>query len=207
MKFRITFFLVAVLLALQTVFGQHTKDVFGNRKEVYFSFQVHSKNEINSLTQLISIDNVRNDTVWAYANMNQFLKFSQMGYDIFLLPHPGDAPGVVMSDDLISPDLTTWSFYPTYPDYVNYMNLFQSTYPNICKVETIATLASGRKLLAVKISDNVATDEAEPEFLYTSSIHGDELTGYVLMLHLIEYLLSNYGTLSEVTDLVNNMEI
>jgi carboxypeptidase D len=40
------------------------------------------------------------------------------------------------------------------------------------------------------------TDEYEPEFMYTSTMHGDETVGYVLMLRLIDYLLTNYGNQS-----------
>src|SRR5690606_13693325 len=54
---------------------------------------------------------------------------------------------------------------------------------------------------------NVSQNEAEPEFFYTSSMHGDELAGYPLMLRLIDYLLTNYGTNSEVTNIVNSTQI
>ncbi|MDP3831550.1 MAG: M14 family zinc carboxypeptidase, partial [Ignavibacteriaceae bacterium] len=49
--------------------------------------------------------------------------------------------------------------------------------------------------------------EEEPRAQYSSTLHGDETTGYVLMLRLIDYLLSNYGTDTKVTNLVNNLEI
>jgi PKD repeat protein len=38
-------------------------------------------------------------------------------------------------------------------------------------------------------------------------MHGDEIAGYVGMLHYIEYLLSNYGSDARVTSMVNSMEI
>jgi PKD repeat protein len=38
-------------------------------------------------------------------------------------------------------------------------------------------------------------------------MHGDEVTGYVLMLRYIDYLLSNYGTNERITHLLDNMEI
>lgn len=38
-------------------------------------------------------------------------------------------------------------------------------------------------------------------------MHGDELTGYVLMLQFIDYLLSNYGTDPRVTNLVDGIDI
>ena len=53
----------------------------------------------------------------------------------------------------------------------------------------------------------MSQDEAEPQVLYTSSMHGDETTGYVLLLRLIDYFTSHYGTDAEVTDMINGMEI
>ncbi len=40
----------------------------------------------------------------------------------------------------------------------------------------------------------------KPAVLLTSTIHGDEPLGYVLLLSLIETLLSQYGTNAEITD-------
>jgi len=192
--------LIFGLAAIQSIFAQ-------NRKEYYFSFPVHTRSEIDAVSGLISIDNVRNDTVWAYANQEQFLKFCAGGYDINLLPAPGYNPDVEMREyGMLSPS-ATWNYYPTYAAYESLMTQFQSNYPGLCHVSVLTTLSSGRKIMMAKISDNVASDEPEPEVLYTSSIHGDETTGYILMLHLIDYLLANYGSNAEVTDLVNNLEI
>ena len=200
MNFKATLLAILGILCFQFSHAQQPK-------ELYFSFPLHSRDEIESITKQVSIDNVRNDTVWAYASMEKFVKFAKLGYKITILPSPGYVPDVVMKDNIILSPTTTWNYYPTYDAYESLMAQFQTNYPGICQVTTIATLASGRKLIVAKISDNVATDETEPEVFLTSSMHGDEVTGYVLMLHLIDYLLSNYGTNSEVTDLVNNMEI
>ena len=66
---------------------------------------------------------------------------------------------------------------------------------------------SGREILIVQISDNVGVKENEPSFLYTSSMHGDELSGYVLSLRLIDYLLNNYGDNNKVTHLIDEIDI
>jgi hypothetical protein len=87
------------------------------------------------------------------------------------------------------------------------MKKFESNHPNLCKLDTIGTSVLGRKLYVIKISDNVDKDEAESEFFYTSTMHGDETTGYILMLRIIDYLLTNYGTDERVTNLVNNVAI
>ncbi len=91
--------------------------------------------------------------------------------------------------------------------YVAMMNAFETNYPGLCDVFSIGTTVNGRQLLVAKISDNVVTDEAEPEFFYTSTMHGDEITGYVLMLRLIDSLLTAYSTSPRIANLVNNIEI
>lgn len=207
MKLRTTLIITTFLLAGFMLQGQEIPEVLKKRNEIYFSFEVKSHDEINALSGLISIDNVQGTKVRAYANTRQYLEFVKMGYKISPLPAPGDGPGVVMNGNGIYSPLTTWDNYPTYPAYESLMAGFQAAYPALCHLDTIATLASGRRLLVLKISDNVATDEGEPEFFYSSSMHGDETTGYVSMLHLADYLLSNYGTDPQATDIINTMEI
>lgn len=194
---------------ITSIYSQNTKEVnkaleYLNKKgEVYFSFKVNQVLELQKLSQIISIDNVKDKTVWAYANKKEFELFLEQSIPFEVLPHPGDAPAQMFDGKGI------WDFdtYPTYAQYETMMQTFATTYPNICKLDTIGILASGRKLLAIKISDNVQQDEAEPEFLFSGTIHGDETTGYVLLLRLINYLATNYGTNTQVTNIVNNIEL
>ena len=67
-------------------------------------------------------------------------------------------------------------------------------YPSLCRLDTIGTSINGKLVLALKISDNPAEDETEPEVFYSSTMHGDETGGYVLMLRLADYLLKNYNS-------------
>jgi PKD repeat protein len=179
--------------------------VLKDRGEVYFSFNISSHNELETLTRVLSIDNVKGNTVYAYANIHEFFDFLKYGYDIQVLTPPSLLTEVEMSPGTDQP--LSWDYYPTYTNYENIMSQFVTDHPDIAQLITIGTLSSGRKLLAIKITDNPSIQENEPEFLYTSSIHGDETTGYILMLHLIDYLLTNYGVNDQVTNLVNNIEI
>ncbi len=194
-------------LTSPSVTNQTTDQLFSGKIERYFRFQIHNKKEISKLTRIISIDNIKGDTVWAYASRKQFPGFLELGYEYQVLPNPGDLIHPRMLDNVNIKDRTTWDFYPTYTAYLSLMAQFQANYPTLCKIDTIGVTNDGRLLLAAKISDNVATDEGEAEFFYTSSMHGDETTGYVLMLHLMDYLLLNYGTNSRVTNMLNNTEI
>jgi len=201
----------ALIPVLMTLFhpavAQDLDSIFRGRSEVYFSFRISSAKDIHDLTKIVSIDRVDGLNVYAYANRKEFPVFLQTGLPYQLLTYPGSQSRVQMRGKVNLREITDWDFYPTYDAYVDLMHQFQNDYPALCKLVEIGTLSSGRKLLAVKISDNVNTREAEPQFLYSSSMHGNEITGYVLMLHLIDYLLSNYGTDPQVTFLIDNVEI
>lgn len=104
--------------------------------------------------------------------------------------------------------MENFDLYPSYDVYLQMMERFAEEHPDICKLIEIGKSVENRKLLAVKISDNVDDEEYfEPEFLYSSTIHGDELCGFNLMLRLINDLLTNYGSDSYLTWLVNNVQI
>ncbi|QQS37525.1 MAG: T9SS type A sorting domain-containing protein [Ignavibacteriales bacterium] len=204
------FFLFVILLfsfsSIHFTFAQNIVDeIFKDKTEIYFNFNVADKWEINSLTKVISIDEVNGAEVYAYANRKEFTEFLKLNYNYKILPHPGTLINPEMSDDI--DEIAEWDSYPTYDAYVNMMNMFSINYPGICKIVDAGTTIQGRKILFAVISDNVMIHEAEPQFMFSSSMHGDETTGYVLMLRLIDSLLSTYSTDARINNLVNNLEI
>jgi len=176
-----------------------------DRPEKYFRFQIKSRDELQNITRLISIDNVQGDTVYAYANKRELAEFQKLGKTIEFLTAPGLKYKPRMSESVKG--IALWDSYPTYDAYVAMMSQFAKDYPDICRIDSIGASVNGRAILFAKISDNVNSDEAEPEVLYTSTMHGDETTGYVLMLRLIDYLLTNYQSDAQVSNLVDNLEI
>src|SRR5258705_6152105 len=58
----------------------------------------------------------------------------------------------------------------------------------------------------VKISDNVATDENEPEVLFDAHQHAREHLTVEMALYIMHLLVDNYGTDSRITNLVNGRE-
>lgn len=172
--------------------------------ENYIQFNIESRSEIEVVTKIVSIDNVKDLTVFAYATGEQLIELGNLGYSYTILPHPGTLYTPRMSP---TKGEQVWNYYPTYGEYVDSMYQFESDYPDLCKTYDIGSSMAGRSILYVKISDNVNLEEDEPEVMYTSTIHGNETTGFVLMLRLIDYLLENYGTDSLVTRLVDSCEI
>jgi hypothetical protein len=97
--------------------------------------------------------------------------------------------------------------YPSSAQVAEKIKALVAKYPKIMKLVNIGKSVKGKDLLFVKISDNVETDEVEPEFKYISSMHGDEITGRELTTMLIEEIGKKYGSDSEITELVNNSEL
>ncbi len=176
-----------------------------SRGEVYFQFNLEDRQDIGLISRMISVDKITGNQVIAYANKKEFQKFLEYTSEFETLLPPSLSVYAEMSDD--PKQVLDWNYYPTYTAYETIMSEFATNHPDICRLITITTLNSGRKIQVLKITDNPDIQENEPEFLYTSSIHGDETTGYVLMLHLIDYLLTNYTTDPRITEMINNTEI
>ncbi len=181
-------------------FSQNIDDLFTDRGEIYFSFEYKNKSQLNELSKIISIDHKTTDAMaYAYANKSEFTKFLQQGISYQLIKRrPLNFSNITKNN---------WDYYPTYTEYTNMMQAFTDSFPAICKLHHIGTLNSGREILILQISDNVGQKENEPSFLYTSSMHGDELAGYVLSLRLADYILNGYGNNQRLTDLVNEIDI
>lgn len=197
-------FLSICIFTTVFLFAQSLNDLT-TRPEIYFRFQIESRAELREITRIISIDNVIGDTVYAYANTREYERFKTLGKTVEILTPPSMLYKPRMSDSLEKSK--GWDSYPTYESYCDMMWQFARDYPAICRVDSVGRSVEGRAILFAVISDNVDREEAEPEVMYTSTMHGDETTGFVLMLRLIDYLLTNYGVDKQVGNLVNNLEI
>lgn len=89
----------------------------------------------------------------------------------------------------------------------SFLQDMQDIYPNLCQLIQYGSSVQNRPLYAMKISDNVTQNEAEPEVKLIANIHGDEPIGYDMMIRTIELLTSEYGLNPRITDIVNNTEL
>jgi hypothetical protein len=158
---------------------------------------------METLTRNVSISSVKDKKVYIVISPRNLDWFLAAKFDYSILEKT-DTKGVVSAESVSQ--AMDWQSYPTYLQYDSIVRSFARLYPTICHLDSIGTSINGRKVFALKISDNAGTDEDEPKVFYSSSIHGDELAGYVLMLHLADYLLKNYN-LSRVKNMVDNLEI
>ena len=185
------------------------EELFSNDGEIYFSFSLPDKTMLNDISRVVSLDGrSTGNTFFAYANKKEFSNFLDLNIKYVSQTHPGDLlENPNMSDIINIRDIRDWDFYPTYDGYIDMMEQFAQDYPGLCQVFSIGQSVQGRELMFARISDNAGLEENEPQFLYTSTMHGDELVGYVILLRLIDHLLSNYGNNDRITYLVDNIDI
>jgi len=98
-------------------------------------------------------------------------------------------------------------FY-TFDEAMAELDTMIDLYPEIISAKVqIGTSYEGRPIYSVKISDNPAITEDEPQAMYTSIHHSQEPMSLQQLIYYMYYLLENYGSDPEVTYLVNETEL
>jgi carboxypeptidase T len=99
------------------------------------------------------------------------------------------------------------SGYHTYAEVTSETATIAQRYPSIVSRFSLGTSYEGRQVWALKISDNVATDEAEPEVLLTANQHAREHLTVEMAMYLLNELTSTYATDPQIRSLVDSREI
>lgn len=175
-------------------------------EERFFRFPYPGREQISEITRIVSIDAVKDGWVYAYADDKGWDLIGQRGLSIETLPHPGSLNDERCSDVV---DTRGWDSYPSHSAYLTQMQDFPNKYPNLCTFETIGKSIKSRSIVAVRLS--TGSSKPKPHFFYSSTMHGDETTGYILLLRLIDYMASNYGQSTtegqRVTRILDNLDI
>lgn len=177
--------------------------ILEERGEIILEIYPEINYGLEELSMWISVDRKLEDGYRIYANQFGFGKIISHGIPFRIIDIRKDVPEK-KSEGVFPGD---WDSYPGHGEYVNMMLGFHTDYPDICRLDTLGKSVDGRVILAIKITRRPDDKEPEPVFYYTATMHGDETTGYILLLRLADYLLSNYGKDSLVSRLVDNMEI
>jgi hypothetical protein len=97
--------------------------------------------------------------------------------------------------------------YHTYDEMVSELQNLAAAHPEILRLQSIGRTYEGRDIWAVKLSDNVAQDEAEPNVTILGGIHAGELIGVEVALSILFSLVENYTTNATVGWYVNSTQI
>ena len=171
------------------------------RGEYYFSLTVQKSSDIQAISDICSVDGSDGKTVIAYSNQKEYDRLIQQGYQPTLLTPPSLRETPVMYD--ASRGTYDWDSYLTYEQYEDMMQDFAFEHPDRCTYLELGTLASGRKMMGVRLGNG--SPDGKVKFLYTSTMHGDEVTGMILMLRLIdEFCTSNDA---RILNILNNVDL
>ena len=97
--------------------------------------------------------------------------------------------------------------YHTYDELVAEVGAAGTDHAAIASVSSIGSSYEGRDIPIVKISDNVATDEDEPEVLFTCTMHAREHLTTEMCLRIVNRFTDGHGTDATVTGFVDSREI
>ena len=210
--------LFALLLCLGTMLSalaQNTaSDLLNNERDyLYINTFLNTKDEVNALSRNFSVDNCSLDERTGLYKVRVYL--SRHEYSDFLAQN---LPFEIISDAVRAnapmattiADMANWNKYPIYEVYVQMMQNFQTNFPNLCKIDTILAATPCTRphmLLAAHISTTLGQAADKPAFLYSATMHGDEVVGFHMMLRLIDYLLNNATTDQQVQNILQNVDL
>ena len=100
-----------------------------------------------------------------------------------------------------------FEYYHTYAENEQIIDDAVAAHPGIAKKFSIGKSYEGREIWGIKISDNVATDENEPEVFIHGLTHARERASNEMALYLIQLLTNNYATDPRIKAIVDSREI
>jgi hypothetical protein len=184
--------------------NERLKSILDDKGQVEIAIRYPGSRALSRITRNVSVTNVKNSEVRIKLSQSDAGWFLDERISFRIIEQSG-TKGIINSASV--KQAMNWESYPSYTQYDSIMRSFQAGYPSICRLDTIGTSINGRLFLARKISDNCGMDEPETEVFYTSTIHGDETGGFIMMLRLADYLLKNYQSDPRIRGLVDNLEI
>ena len=202
-----SFFLVSVFcVTVEAQTQNDLKQLMRNRGEYYFTLNVDDPTEIQAISEICSVDGTDGKTVVAYANQKEYERLIKAGYQPQFQTPPSLREEATMwkGGDRATYD---WNSYLTYGDYVSMMEGFPTSVTNgaNCTFLDLGTLSTTnhRRILGVRLYKG--NPDGKPKFLYTSTMHGDEVTGMILMLRLINEFCTS--TDDRIQNILENVDL
>lgn len=205
-------FFVAVLCSflLCGLYAQQNQPSLFSLPEAYVDVTLQSPVQLQQLAHQFSVDKVVKNNgafqVRLWLGPHDYQNFLDLGIPYVLSPRNAKYGELSMATTY--EQMASWNKYPTYSVYCAMMDTFQTRFPSLCRVDTIlAATPNNHSLLACYVGSNLDGSVQRPQFFYTSTMHGDEQTGFVMMLRLIDYLLNNYTTDPQVQHIMDNVDL
>ncbi len=183
-----------------------------NRKgEVYFRSDFSSDAEAQMIASNFVVDYFDAAFAYLYADKESFQAFTELNKWYEVLEHPGDYPErlyeQIGENERVHRSINLPSSDAPYSGFENMVKGLETDYPDIIKVDVAGTSTTGKKIYSVKVSSDPDSNQCKPLFIGTGTMHGDEPTGFMCILYLIDWLGKNYGSDQQATDIVDKTEM
>jgi len=117
------------------------------------------------------------------------------------------APGGASATTKATTEPAGFEYFHTYAENEQVIDDAVAAHPDIALKFSIGQSYEGRQIWGIKISDNVATDENEPEVFIHGLTHARERTSNEEALAVIQMLTGEYDSNSRIHDIVDSREI
>ncbi len=182
---------------------KHAASILSSRGEVYLAIPVSQRKSFSPLIPQIAPDKTDDSLVYFYANAEEFRLILNSGVKFKLLTAPSMLAPVKMAEN--QEDALNGQGYATYQQYLDIMKKFSEEHPDLCKIDTIGYSISNKLILSARIQKGTYEAGSKPLVFFSSTMHGDEPAGYVLMLMLINDILANADNSSRINTILDNL--
>ncbi len=165
---------------------------------------------LGELGRLVSVEDFDGEVAIVTVLPSQLPTLQAHGFVYEVLPPPKTTDVSMCEPGWEHTSEPAWDCYPDYDQYVALMQRLADEHPLICNLVDLGSttnIVTPHRLLALQITEEPEVENPIPEVLLTSTMHGDETAGFVLLLRLAWELLESYGPDPEVTELVRGTEI
>jgi carboxypeptidase T len=185
---------VVTLFAVNPAGASPTSPIYPQKSGPYRVDGVHGVGDRNRIGGTgASIDSVEDDSVAVTATADEASRIERLGYHVTRT----QTEGFPAAD----------SGYHDYAEMQAELDKAARTYPKIMQKLSLGKTYEGRDMPLIKISDNVAKDENEPEILYDAHQHAREHLTVEMALYLVKQFTEGYGKDARITKLVDSREI
>ena len=139
-----------------------------NDKQTSAAYQVlgpKTFDDVNAIANTgAAVDGIEHGRVQITAIPSEVRQIRAMGFRVEAVPAPAPAQGGIGTLAFPPADAN----YHDYPEMVAEINALVASKPAIAQKRSIGRSHENRDMPLIKISDNVATDESEPEILFNA---------------------------------------
>ncbi len=197
MKICKPFITLALILIISTALGQ-------SEQLAQVTVQSYSKSDFLEIHRLgMDVLGYKGDSIEMIADQADLEWFDSRGISYRI-----DIPDLQAYYRSKNKSGLTMGGFKTFSEIKQFLDSLAAAYPSLITAKfSIGTTIEGRDIWAMKISDNPNVDEDEPSVLYVGLTHAREPAASEALMNFMNHLLSNYGTDTVITNIVDNREL